>query len=216
MPLGFLDLPGEIRNQIYSNLYLHPGIIYPLNFITARRQGYQPNLFRNWHPQPALCFDLLLTCHQIHDEACDILYGRNTFRFISERENAPNDGYSCVRHFMDTIGQDNRQRVRHVEMELNTDAKADAFSSLQDSTSQESWLFCGEPSHLKIALAVLTTCFRLGTLAITFLYKAFRYDFTFILDDSIITGRRALFRQLMLELSATLKAFEQCHNVPPY
>jgi hypothetical protein len=58
-----LGLPGEIRNQIYSLLLIAPppGIPRPL--------GISPQI----HPQ------ILRVCRQIHREAIDVLYGKNTF-----------------------------------------------------------------------------------------------------------------------------------------
>jgi hypothetical protein len=61
-PLSFLDLPGEIRNQIYKNLLL----ILPLS--TPRVLGDPPI-----YPQ------ILAVCRKVHEEAIEILYGSNTF-----------------------------------------------------------------------------------------------------------------------------------------
>lgn len=205
MPFRFLDLPGEIRNAIYSSLYLHPRVIFPFRYAT---RGQHPDCFRSWQPPPVLRFEFLLTCRQIHDEASVILYGRNTFRFAGEGLRSHEGHYSCVRHFMETIGRDNRRRVRHVELALDThDQWQDAFLSRE-------WMFCEEPDRLEIALAVLATCFPLGTLTVTFFYNLLKYEFTFVLDDSITTGRKAILRQMMLELAATIKAFKRCHHLP--
>lgn len=61
-PLSFLDLPGEIRNQIYKELLL----ILPLS--TPRMLGDPPI-----YPQ------ILAVCRKVHEEARQILYGCNTF-----------------------------------------------------------------------------------------------------------------------------------------
>jgi hypothetical protein len=60
--LSFLDLPGEIRNQIYLQLLVLPAISLP------RKLGDGPI-----YPQ------ILKTCHKVYEEAKQILYGRNTF-----------------------------------------------------------------------------------------------------------------------------------------
>jgi len=60
--LTFLDLPGEIRNQIYDHLLVIP------SHSTPRRLGDPPI-----YPQ------ILLTNRAIHEEAQQILYGSNTF-----------------------------------------------------------------------------------------------------------------------------------------
>lgn len=59
---SFLDLPGEIRNQIYTSLLILPSISQP------RPLGDPP-----LYPQ------ILSTCRKIHLEASQILYGSNTF-----------------------------------------------------------------------------------------------------------------------------------------
>ncbi|TVY51887.1 hypothetical protein LCER1_G006602 [Lachnellula cervina] len=61
-PLTFLDLPGEIRNQIYRQLLLVPSLSIP------RLLG-----------DPPIYPSILSTCHKIHSEALPILYGSNTF-----------------------------------------------------------------------------------------------------------------------------------------
>lgn len=62
-PLTFLDLPGEIRNQIYHLLLIVPSISTP------RPLGSDPPVY----PQ------ILSVCRKVHDEAEQILYGRNVF-----------------------------------------------------------------------------------------------------------------------------------------
>jgi hypothetical protein len=60
--VGFLDLPGEMRNDIYRYVYLRSE---PLNGIDDKIPGI-------W---------LLATSKQIHEEASSIFYGENTFLF---------------------------------------------------------------------------------------------------------------------------------------
>ncbi|KAI9640202.1 hypothetical protein NHQ30_011440 [Ciborinia camelliae] len=62
-PLTFLDLPGEIRNQIYHLLLIIPHISTP------RPLGGDPPIY----PQ------ILSVCRKVHDEAEQILYGSNVF-----------------------------------------------------------------------------------------------------------------------------------------
>lgn len=61
-PLSFLDLPGEIRNQIYKELLL----ILPIS--TPRILGDPPI-----YPQ------IIAVCRKVHEEAMQIIYGCNTF-----------------------------------------------------------------------------------------------------------------------------------------
>jgi hypothetical protein len=60
--LTFLDLPGEIRNQIYHQLIVLPSLSVPKPL--------------NDHP---IYPEILHTCRKIHEEARQILYGCNTF-----------------------------------------------------------------------------------------------------------------------------------------
>jgi hypothetical protein len=61
-PLTFLDLPGEIRNQIYLYLLILPSLSAP------RLLG-----------DPPIYPSILSVCHAVHSEAIRILYGTNTF-----------------------------------------------------------------------------------------------------------------------------------------
>ncbi|KAH8672798.1 hypothetical protein BGZ60DRAFT_373567 [Tricladium varicosporioides] len=60
--LGFLDLPGEIRNQIYQQLLIIPSISTPRLLGDA---GIYPQI--------------LSTCRKVHKETQQMLYGCNTF-----------------------------------------------------------------------------------------------------------------------------------------
>ena len=63
--LSFLDLPGEIRNQIYLQLL----VLRLLPAISRRRRLGDGPIY----PQ------ILMTCHKVYEEAKQILYGCNTF-----------------------------------------------------------------------------------------------------------------------------------------
>jgi len=60
--LGFLDLPGEIRNQIYFELLIVPDLSPP-------RLVCDPSL----HPR------ILEVCKEIHHESKQVLYGKNSY-----------------------------------------------------------------------------------------------------------------------------------------
>jgi hypothetical protein len=60
--LSFLDLPGEIRNQIYHQLLIIPTL-------SAPRRLQKPHIY------PAI----LCVCRKIYAEGKQILYGSNTF-----------------------------------------------------------------------------------------------------------------------------------------
>lgn len=60
----FMDLPREIRDCVYSVMFLKDGPLYP----SHERAGIAPYL------------GLLRSNHQVYAEAVGILYGRNTFQ----------------------------------------------------------------------------------------------------------------------------------------
>ncbi|KAJ8069419.1 hypothetical protein OCU04_003073 [Sclerotinia nivalis] len=62
-PLTFLDLPGEIRNQIYHLLLVIRPISIPRPLLT----------------DPPICPQILSVCRKVHDEAEQVLYGCNVF-----------------------------------------------------------------------------------------------------------------------------------------
>jgi hypothetical protein len=69
-PCYFLEMiPIEIRNQIYGELLLNP----ILGTVESVKGGDPDSV--EYHLSPAI----LSTCRQVHQEASDILYGRNTF-----------------------------------------------------------------------------------------------------------------------------------------
>jgi hypothetical protein len=75
-PCYFLELiPIEIRNQIYGELLLNP-ILGTDESVKGDPNSVKYNL------SPSI----LPTCRQVHQEASDILYGRNTFIIVCMRE----------------------------------------------------------------------------------------------------------------------------------
>ena len=106
MTLGFLSLPGEIRNLIYEYLLVndepidpidHP--VYPLWPQAARPTGLSPNV--------------LSTHSVIHREGRDILYGRNKFDVSFFEAYSPP---SPVTRFLDKIGRHNAARIRWIRI----------------------------------------------------------------------------------------------------
>ncbi|KAA8568936.1 hypothetical protein EYC84_007912 [Monilinia fructicola] len=64
-PLTFLDLPGEIRNQIYYLLLVIPRLPSSRVYLLDR--------------DPPIYPQILSVCRKVHDEAEQILYGSNVF-----------------------------------------------------------------------------------------------------------------------------------------
>ncbi|TVY13286.1 hypothetical protein LARI1_G009292 [Lachnellula arida] len=121
-PLTFLDLPGEIRNQIYRQLLLVPSLSTP------RLLG-----------DPPIYPSILSTCHKIHSEALQILYGINTFLAH------PNllTGLPRLRLYYSTISSPSlisRIRRFHIRVRLDNDPNFSAqkaqesFSGVEELT----------------------------------------------------------------------------------
>ncbi|KAM3066613.1 hypothetical protein ACMFMG_002326 [Clarireedia jacksonii] len=121
--ISFLDLPGEIRNQIYNDLLILPHIFTP------RRLGSDPPIY----PQ------ILRVCKQVHEEAKQILYGGNVF--IAH----PNllDGWPRLRWKYDTISSQNvisyiRRYYLIVRLDCDPNFTAEnaerAFSGIEELT----------------------------------------------------------------------------------
>ncbi|EME42148.1 hypothetical protein DOTSEDRAFT_175017 [Dothistroma septosporum NZE10] len=106
---GFLDLPAELRNEIYRMIFTSEQAI---NF------GCPDNFSRSGQ--------LLRACNQVHEEGRSILYGEN--RFVVERrtqrygsfwENEWRElGYLNVRRFIKLIGAMNTALIRHLTLML--------------------------------------------------------------------------------------------------
>ena len=65
--MHFLDLPVEIRINIYRHLFLHAHIIHMFHLLPGQR------------PEPGLHSQVLRTCRKIAAEATPILYGTQCF-----------------------------------------------------------------------------------------------------------------------------------------
>src|SRR5271163_2193457 len=102
--LGFLDLPGEIRNTIYLLIFGdHHVFIQQSGRIRNQNQGRGEGGCRTtkrltgrsiWYPNPAdpamwrgkppqARANILRTCHQVHDEATALLYASTLCEFTA-------------------------------------------------------------------------------------------------------------------------------------
>ncbi|OTA82298.1 hypothetical protein M434DRAFT_401058 [Hypoxylon sp. CO27-5] len=125
-PTGFLDLPLELRNEIYSYLFLYDGPIWTFRiwFTTAKRhirrltkENAPDCCGKNWgcsHYDARLrpLTGILRTCRQISEEALEILYTQNTFHVSLENS-------SRFLNFF-TIGEKNLRRVRYLQLSAYT------------------------------------------------------------------------------------------------
>lgn len=189
--------------MVYSYLFVSDHLVYPF---PRRDRAEWTELCLGKHYAPfRLRLNVLLACHQIHDEASRILYGKNTF-FFHRFNYTDLCRPSQVRRLMESIGPRYRELVRNVDfyggwwggITLGDDAR----------------------TRTKIAFAILLTCFRLRMLTVSFdhlkvgvshrKHVSRRHTFTIIDHGSTTTGRKHLLQQVNLELDACSKALEAC------
>jgi hypothetical protein len=109
---GFADLPPELRNTVYQHVFVHKASL---------QIPQRPD-------RTGLCLSaqFLRTCKLVHDEACSLLYGSNTFHFERHHDTrAPfwepklkEIGYQDVLHFLKMIGPENIQYLRDIRIDF--------------------------------------------------------------------------------------------------
>ncbi|PSS12890.1 hypothetical protein M430DRAFT_36116 [Amorphotheca resinae ATCC 22711] len=117
--LTFLDLPGEIRNQIYRQLLLLPSLSTP------RRLG-----------DPPIYPEILSVCRKVYEEAKQILYGCNTFLAHPNLLN----GLPRLRLYYDTISNTSLIALMtryHIRVRLDCDPNFSAHQAEKAFTGVE-------------------------------------------------------------------------------
>jgi len=121
---GFLDLPAELRNDIYKRIIVTPD---------------NPIIFRSATNFSGHSAALLRTCKTVYHEARQFLYGEHEFQFsrcVRDRgqfwEEWKEVGWKDVRRFLSTIGPANIAELRTIHFSLtdasNNNAKDSEFS----------------------------------------------------------------------------------------
>ncbi|KAK6000832.1 hypothetical protein QM012_003557 [Aureobasidium pullulans] len=120
---SFLDLPAEIRNQIYR-----------LTFVSDERLDFAyPNNFSR-------SSSFLQTCRQVHEEGRSILYSENTFYFQRRKKEQAvrwstdvfEVGYKDIRFFLKSIGLANVSLLRRLII-MFEDAQPSMNTRLKDA-----------------------------------------------------------------------------------
>lgn len=139
--ISFLDLPGEIRTQIYKLALVFDGIEIEtrLNHLTHivscgdqqnKRNKHWcpwcPGHYRTWSKTVRPALGLLRLNKQINAEAASIFYGHNEFRFTS-----PN-GRDTLEAFCKTIGEANTRRLAKITHHVTFDNRVDCCSCLSN------------------------------------------------------------------------------------
>ncbi|KAF9733284.1 hypothetical protein PMIN06_008767 [Paraphaeosphaeria minitans] len=139
-PLGFVNLPAELRNKVYRHLFVtEEKIVFPDAENMSRSSQF------------------LSTCKLVHNEGCSILYGENKFRFDRNHktrgpfwEPVPKEiGYKDVRQFLKMIGPENLVYLRDVTLFLS-----DALPSTTPELTHESRRYLHD-DHLLDVLRIL-------------------------------------------------------------
>ncbi|KAI6091314.1 hypothetical protein F4821DRAFT_226905 [Hypoxylon rubiginosum] len=126
-PFRFLDLPLELRQEVYAHLLVQDS---PINcsrvwFTTAarhlrrlRKEGIADCCGRDFgcaHYDKRLRprTGILRSCRRVSEEALDVLYAQNTFCVFLESGGA-------FRRLFNTVGEMNLRRVRRVKLHAST------------------------------------------------------------------------------------------------
>ncbi|KAK8088546.1 hypothetical protein PG997_003507 [Apiospora hydei] len=102
--LGWFDMPGEVRNMIYRDLFIRPDTFEIVGTGLIGNRLYP--LLVGAKGDKGLSVSLLRTNKRIYAEAVGILYGANTFSFPCLPE--------YLRSFFDTINKANARLMTHV------------------------------------------------------------------------------------------------------
>lgn len=110
-PATFLDLPAELRNDIYKRAIVDP-TNKDINFRFAQNFSHNSALLR--------------TCKQVYEEARQFLYGEHEFCFVRCDEKRGDYwqpeweevGWKDVRRFLATIGPRNIAELRNIKFEF--------------------------------------------------------------------------------------------------
>ncbi|KAK4548883.1 hypothetical protein LTR36_008656 [Oleoguttula mirabilis] len=134
---GFLDLPAELRNEIYRLVFVGEGRLKFANPTTFGRSAA-----------------FLRTCSQVHEEGRSILYAENDFYFARRmsrygsfwEDEWKELGFRSVRKFLKIIGPMNTGLIRNVSLQLE-----DAIPCLNpDKMSHEDRRFVHDDTLMSI------------------------------------------------------------------
>ena len=129
---SFLNLPAEIRQQIYHLLFVISSAIRPVSQDPRYYEDRVSICGRSLGP----CIQFLRTNSSIHQEASSVLYGQNRFVVYGL------DNGTVAFNFLESIGERNRRAIRSLELDwqhgYSTKEKLqhlrDLFAKINDNT----------------------------------------------------------------------------------
>jgi hypothetical protein len=78
-PFRFLDLPAELRVQIYEYLVVVGKVFFTPDWYDVQEGKIR---FKDWTKYPIPSLQLLRACKQIHEEAEEVYFGKNLFGLL--------------------------------------------------------------------------------------------------------------------------------------
>ncbi|KAF2445893.1 hypothetical protein P171DRAFT_329178, partial [Karstenula rhodostoma CBS 690.94] len=165
-PLGFADLPAELRNKVYRHLFVTDETV---KFPDAE------NMSRS--------SQFLSVSKLVHNEGCSILYGENKFRFDRNHktrgpfwEPVPKEiGYKDIRQFLKMIGPENLVYLRDVTLFLS-----DALPSTTPELTHESRRYLHDEHLLDVLRTLRQTKLRKLNVLFTGRRSLARTDIKFV------------------------------------
>ncbi|RSL63223.1 hypothetical protein CEP54_005294 [Fusarium duplospermum] len=94
--IGFLDLPGTIRKEIYKHVLAVEHPVYLFQDFGSRVETFAPDKPKRW-------IALLHTNRQISSEAKEVIYANNNFHLMDN----PQKHGALLQSFLDSIGSSN-------------------------------------------------------------------------------------------------------------
>ncbi|KAL2189258.1 hypothetical protein L209DRAFT_271234 [Thermothelomyces heterothallicus CBS 203.75] len=118
-----LRIPGEIRNQIYSDLILSSPHAIPIYRGGGKKAAAPGTATRTTDEVLSALTALLRTCSQIHREAGTLFYSRARFALPPDASRAPHQAQANLlfRAFLDRIAPRNAAVIRHLAIPFPVD-----------------------------------------------------------------------------------------------
>jgi hypothetical protein len=139
-----LSIPPEVRNNIYEKVFSSTVIIRPnVDILFQIASQYERYGDRFTVMPSATKLALALTCQQIHNEALQFYYGRNTFSF--------SDTYDLYRYLY-MIGEERRQCIKSIEIYWQGERRREAAELVGECINLQRLYIgvgCGTTQHTK-------------------------------------------------------------------